>query len=149
MIEPLSITTAIVALLTTCINTGLDIKSFIAATKVADGKIRGLLADVESFTRVLSLMSDTLGRDEVQRSFQSTGHIGNHWTILLTCIQDGQNTVSQLQATLDKVHKPVGWFDESRQHIRIQGVTAKITMFQQQIRSYRDTLQLSLQTVIL
>jgi hypothetical protein len=95
------------------------------------------------------MMKETLEQKNVQSSLQSTGHIGNHWASLSISIQDGQNTLIQLQSTLDKVNKSVSVLDGARKHIRLQGATQEITMFQQQVRSYRDTIQLSLQTVIL
>jgi hypothetical protein len=149
MVEPLSITTGVVALLTTCIKTRAAVKDFHDGAAIAGVKVKGLLSDVEGFAQALRMMKETLEQKDVQSSLHSTGHIGNHWTNLSISIQDGQNTLVQLQSTLDKVNKSVGILDGTRKHLRLQAATQEITMFQQQVRSYRDTIQLSLQTVIL
>jgi hypothetical protein len=149
MADPLSITTGVAALLTTCIKTIAAVKDFYDGAAIAGVKVKGLLSDVEGFAQALRMMKETLEQKNVQSSLHSTGHIGNHWTNLSISIQDGQNTLVQLQSTLDKVNKSVGILDGTRKHLRLQAVTQEITMFQQQVRSYRDTIQLSLQTVIL
>jgi hypothetical protein len=149
MVDPLSITTGILALLTTCIQVGAALKDFHDAAAIADSRVKGLLTDVESFAKVLQLMKDTLEQKKVQSSLESTGHIGDHWSNLSTSIRDGQNTLVQLRATLDRVNKSVSLLDGPRKHLRLKGASEEIGMFQQQIRCYRDTLQLSLQTVIL
>jgi hypothetical protein len=149
MVEPLSITTAVVALLTTCIRIGGALKDFHDGAAVTDAKVKGLLSDVESFAQVIQLMKDTLEQEKVQSSLQATGHLGNHWSHLSTSIQDGQDTLTELQNTLDRVNKSVSLLDGARKHLRLKGASEEIGMFQQQIRSYRDAMQLSLQTVVL
>jgi hypothetical protein len=147
--EPLSITAGVLALLGACIKAGTALKDFYDGAAIADTKVKGLLTDVESFAQVLRLMKDTLDQENIQSSFQSTGHIGNHWNNLLTSIRDGQSTLLQLQETIEKVNKSVSLLDGPRKHLRLKGAADEIAVFQQQIRSYRDTLQLSLQTVML
>ena len=149
MADPLSITTGVLTLLGSCISVGKAIKDFHDGAAIVDVKVKGLLSDVESFAQVLRMMKDTLEEEKVQSSLQATGHMGNHWNNLSTSIKDGQNTLIQLQHALDKVNKSVGVLDGARKHLRLKGAAQEIVMFQQQIRSYRDTIQLSLQTVIL
>lgn len=149
MADPLSITTGVLTLLGTCISVVRIIKDFRDGAAIVDVQIKGLLSDVEGFAQVLRLMKDTLEEEKVKSSLQATGHIGNHWNNLSTTISDGQNTLVQLQNTLDKANKMVGVLDRPRKHIRLKGAAEDIAMFQQQIRCYRDTIQLSLQTVIL
>jgi hypothetical protein len=52
MVDPLSITTGVIALLTTCIKAD--------GAAIADTKIKGLLTDVGSFSQVLQVMKETL-----------------------------------------------------------------------------------------
>jgi hypothetical protein len=147
--DPLSITTGVLGLLGTCINVGLALKDFYDGASFADTKVKGLLSEVESFTQVLRLMKDTFEQEQIQTSFQITGHIGTHWKTLSTSIQDSQNTLSKLQETLERVNKSVSVLNGSRKLLRLKGASEEIGNYQLQIRSYRDTLQLSLQTVIL
>jgi hypothetical protein len=146
--DPLSIITGVVGVLAVSVQVVDSLNSFYNASALADTKVRGLLTDVESFTQVLQMMKDTLERKQIQTSMQSTGHIGNHWTNLSTCLEDGQNTLDELKETLEKVNKSVSVLDGPRKHLRLRSALDEIGVFQQQIRSYRDTMQLSLQTVI-
>lgn len=147
--DPLSITTGILALLGVCVTTGVALKEFYDGVATANVKVKGLLTDVESFTQVLRLMKDTLEQESMQSSLQSTGHIGNHWNNLSTSIRDGQSTLRQLQETIEKANKSVSLLDGPRRHLRLKAAADEIAVYQQQIRSYRDALQLSLQTAIL
>jgi hypothetical protein len=147
--DPLSITAGVLALLGVCITTGTALKDLYDGGAISDTKVKGLLTDVESFTQVLRSMKDTLEQEDIQSSLQSTGHISNHWNNLSTSIRDGQKTLLQLQERVEKVNKSVSLLDGPRKHLRLRAAADEIALFQQQIRSYRDTLQLSLQTVIL
>ncbi|RFU27249.1 hypothetical protein B7463_g9089, partial [Scytalidium lignicola] len=149
MADPLSITTGVVGLLATCVQVGAAIKDFHDGAALADVKVKGLLSDVENFSQVLSIMKATLEEDQVYASLQATGHIGNHWGNLSRSIKDGQNTLDKLQSTLEKVNKGVNVLNGARKPLRFKWASEEIEIFQQQVRAYRDTIQLSLQTVIL
>lgn len=147
--DPLSITTGVVTLLGTCIQVGGVIKDCYDGAVIADIIVEGLLSEVESFSQALRTMKETLENDKVQPSLRETGHMGNHWRNLSTSVKDAQDTLVQLQCTLDKVNKNVSVLNGARKHIRLKKAWEEIGMFQQQIRTYRDTVQLSLQTIIL
>ncbi|KAG4431526.1 hypothetical protein IFR05_012983 [Cadophora sp. M221] len=115
----------------------------------ANTKVQSLLTDVEGYTRVLQSMKETFEQENIKSTLEATGHMGSHWSNLSASIRDGQESLSQLEATLDKVNKNVSLLDGARKQIRLIVAADEIVMYQQQIRSYRDTLQLSLQTVIL
>ncbi|KAH6672009.1 hypothetical protein B0J14DRAFT_639956 [Halenospora varia] len=149
MSGPLSIVAGVVGLLAVATKAAIALKDFHDGAAIADTKVMELMADVESFMKALQLMKDTLEQEEAQASIQGTGHIGNHWKNLSQCIQDGQMTIEQLQSTLDKVNKTVSVLDGPRKHLRLKSALDEIGMYQQQIESYRDTLQLSIQTIIL
>src|SRR5438477_59357 len=149
MPEPLSITTGVLSLLTACVKIGVELKQFYDGAALADTAVKGLITDVEGFAHVLQLMKATLEQPYVQTSLQSTGHIGNHWRNISRSIQDGTKTLASLQATLEKVNKSATVLDGARKHLRLKWASEEIAIFQHEIRSYRDTLQLSLQTVIL
>ncbi|OCK78036.1 hypothetical protein K432DRAFT_279567, partial [Lepidopterella palustris CBS 459.81] len=149
MVEPLSIATGVLGLLSACVKIGGELKNFHDGVAIADTAVKALLGDVESFAQVLRLMKDTLGQPGIQSSLQATGHIGNHWNDISKSIKDGQKTLAQLQETLEKVDRRVNVLDQTRKHLRLKGSSEEIALYRQQIKSYRDTMQLSLQTVIL
>jgi predicted nucleic acid-binding Zn-ribbon protein len=147
--DPISIVAGVFSFLAASIKTGLILKEFHDNVAFADTKVQGLLTEVESFTQVLRLMNDTLEQENIQSSLRATGHIGNHLSNLATSIEDGQQTLSQLQETLEKVNKSVSLLDGTRKHFRLRGAADEIAVYQGQIKSYRETLQLTLQTIIL
>jgi hypothetical protein len=149
MVEPLSITTGVVSLLSVCVKVGIDLKELYDGAAIADAVVKALLLEVDGFTKTLQIMKETLQQPAVQTSVHSTGHMGNHWSDISRSIQDGQNTLGDLLKTLQKVDKTVSVLDSTRKHFRMKGATPEISMYQQQIKSYRDTMQLSLQTMIM
>jgi hypothetical protein len=149
MAEPLSIITGIASLLGASVKAGTQLQTLANGISIVNVKIIGFLSDIEGFSLVLKVLQETLDRDQVRTSLQETGYIGNHWSSLAKSIEDCSETISQLQETLQKVNKSVGFLDSTRKYFRLQAATEEILVYQSQIRSYKDALQLSLQTVIL
>jgi hypothetical protein len=149
MSDPLSIISGVVGVLSVCVKVGFALKEFYDGVSIVDTKSRGLITEVESFGGILQVLKDTLEQDRIRDSFQATGLIGNLWSSMATSIFDSQNTIIQLQQILEKANKTVRTLDATRKYLRLRGTAEEISIYQQQIRSYRETLQLSLQTVVL
>jgi uncharacterized protein YoxC len=149
MCDPFSLTTGVIALLGTCIKVGTVLNDFYDAIANADAKINGLRGTVQGFIQVLTLMKDTLEQKEIKSSLSTTGHINNHWNHLSASIKDGHETLSELRDLLEKVSRSVSVLNEPRKHARLQKAAQEIGVYQQRIQHYTDTLQLSIQTVIL
>jgi hypothetical protein len=132
-----------------CYQVGTVLKDYVAAVEFVDDKISGLQATVESFSQVLTLMENTLKQDEIRTSLRATGHINNHWHHLSASIRDGQEILCQLRDLLEMVNRNASVLSGPRKHQRLQDAAEEIAAYQQQIQGYRDTLQLSLQTVTL
>lgn len=147
--DPISITTGVLSLLAVCIKTGTILKEFYDSAATTDTKVKGLLTEVKTFIQVLELMNDIVKQKNIQASFHATGHIGNLLSNLETSIQDGQKILLQLQETIVKVDKSVSLLDGARKHLRLKSAADEIATYQQQIRSYKDTLHLTLQSIIL
>jgi hypothetical protein len=149
MADPLSIISGVAGVLSVCIKVGQALNDFYDGVSIVDAKAKGLITEVDSFASILQLMKDTLEQDRIRNSFQATGFIGNLWNSLATSILDSETTIVQLQHILEKATKTVRPFDSTRKHLRLKSAVEEISIYQQQIRSYRETLQLSLQTVAL
>jgi hypothetical protein len=149
MVEPLSIISGVAGLLSACVKLGFDLKQFHDGAVLANAAVKGLMTDVEGFVNVLNLMKATLEQPNVQSSLHSSGHIGNHWSNISKSIEDAGDTLARLEDTLEKVNKSVKFLDGARKHLRLKSASEEIAVFHVEIRSYRDTLQLSMQTVIL
>jgi hypothetical protein len=147
--DPLSITLSVVSLLKTCSAVYTTLKDLYDGAASADTRVTALLTEAGTFSQVIQLLKDTLEQDQVRNSLQSTGHIGSHWNNLAMLLLDCETLLAQLQETLEAVNKSVSVLNGPRKHFRLKSAFGEIGVYQQQIRSYRDTLQLSLQTAIL
>ncbi|KAJ0104340.1 hypothetical protein J7T55_011124 [Diaporthe amygdali] len=130
--DPLSITTAVASLIT-----------------LADKKLKSLLSEVECFKLLLEQMAITMKDINVDAGVQETGHLGNHLRSISVCITDGIALLEQMHQTVRSVGKTSRLLDGVRKHFRLQSASDEISMYHDQIRSYRDTIQLSMQTMIL
>lgn len=147
--DPLSITVATVSLAKICAVVGWELKQFIDGTELVNTAVNVLLVDVEGFGQSLELMKNTVADPKLNESMISSGHVGNHWINVRTVLRDAEKALSALSATVAKVDKKVTVMDATRKHIRMKNAAEEIGLYQQQIRSYRDTLQVSLQTAVM
>lgn len=123
--------------------------SKVISSREAKARLCGLLNDVDNLRRVLESMEVTLDDLENQNSFQTTGHIGSHWRSLNGSLQDGKDTLVELQAVLDATDKDVSFLDGARRYMRLKESTNRIIEYRQHVQSYRDAIQFSLQTITL
>lgn len=149
MVDPLSITTGVIALLGTCISVGVQLKSFRDGVETANATVNGLLSDVEGLENVLESMSNTFNQPLNQPAANATGHIGNHWKNMAKSLDNARVTLGELQELLEGVNKQTAILDFSRKHLRLKAASPQIATFRSQIQSYRDALQLSMQSIIL
>jgi hypothetical protein len=149
MADPLSITAGVVGLLVTCVKLGAGFKEIYDGAAIADTAVQMLVHEIESFEHTLEIMNETLSQPDVQLSIQSTGHLGNHWSDVSKSIEDGKVTLAQLLEILQKVDKTVSVLGGARKHFRLKGATGEIARYQRQIKAYKDTMQLSMQTMVL
>jgi hypothetical protein len=149
MADPLTITTGVLAFLGTCITVCAELKKLQAGAAEADTKIHALFVDVDALRKVLGSMEGTVQEVEDQNGINMTGHVGTHWKNLSQALVDGELTVSELGIFLRTLNKNATIFNGTRKHLRLQSGSEKIASYRQQIQSYKDTLQLSLQTITL
>ena len=111
--------------------------------------VNALLVDVEGFKTTLEQLNSVLEDPRIKVSVQLTGNIGNHWTNLKTSLDDASDTLGSLEATVVRINKDVSWLNSARKHVRLTSASDELAIYQQQIRSYKDTIQVCLQTAIL
>ncbi|KAK3616973.1 GTP-binding protein Rho1 [Elasticomyces elasticus] len=146
MPEPLSIATGVASLLKVTWTVGVELKAFRDGVKIVSAKLDGLVKDVEGLKSVLESMQVTF---ENITAVHGTGHIGSHWQNIAQALEDGGELVGQLRDELAKVNKTTTFLDGPRKQLRLNMATETIAAHRVSIQSYRDALQLSLQTVIL
>jgi uncharacterized phage infection (PIP) family protein YhgE len=147
--EPLSITTGVLSLLSVCLTVSVELKKLRDGSAEAKTKINALLADVQGLRHVLQSMESTFQELEDREGFQTTGHIGAHWKNLIQSLQDGHKTLTELEELLKTVNKNVSILDAPRRHFRLRSATEQIADYRQQVQTYRDAMQFSLQIIIL
>jgi hypothetical protein len=147
--DPLSITSAAITIAKTCGTVGWELKQFIDGAKLAGTAINVLLQDVEGFQNILEQTNQILEDPRVKDTISSSGLVGSHWANLKTCLDDATVTINNLEATVVNINKTVAVLDSARKHIRLKNASNTIALYQQQMRSYKDTIYVSLHTAIL
>lgn len=147
--DPLSITVSVATLITTCGRLCWELKQLRNASQMADSKLNSILTEVECLERLLNQMAETMRDINAEESMQDTGHLGNHLRSISVCIADGIVLLERLRETLRSVGKSSRLLDGVRKHFRLLSASEEIFIYQGQIKSYRDTIQLSMQAVIL
>ncbi|KAI9658419.1 MAG: hypothetical protein M1821_002552 [Bathelium mastoideum] len=146
MIDPITITTGIGALLTTTYSIVVELKAFGDGVAIVKDKLNGLLQDVEAFKLVLKSMSDTFGGIKLETD---SGDVGKHWQNIDRALQNGQETLDQLRGCLKDINTSSRLLDDPKKQLRLQLAGDRLSLFRQHVQSYSDALQLSIQTVIL
>ena len=147
--DPLSITVGVAGLIDLCTRAGLAIKSVHDGAKIVDSKIELLDSEIRGYLQVLELMKSTMEETSVKAAVQSTGHIGNHWKNISAAADDSRQALERLNEVLAKVGKSAGVMGSTRKHFRLKFANDEIEMYQRKIETYRDTMQISIQTVLL
>ncbi|KIW94694.1 GTP-binding protein rhoA [Cladophialophora bantiana CBS 173.52] len=145
--DPLSITVGVATLLKCCISVGVSLRKFLIGAAEVKTVIAAMMVDLRALRSVLESMEATF--EEMNSDKPETGHVGAHWTNLFQSLEDGQQSLAGLQKVLEDANKHVKILDSARKQIRIKAVADKIVTCRQEVQVYKDTLQLSLQTIIL
>lgn len=147
--DPLSITTGVLSLLGVCVSVSIELRKLKNGSGEAKSRISGLLSDVDTLRNALQSMEATLDELHHKGHFQTTGHIGAHWTSLNQSLNDGKDTLTQLETLVKSIDKSVSVLDGPRRYLRLKEATEQIAEYRQHVQSYRDTIQFSLEMVTL
>ncbi|KAM7194160.1 hypothetical protein V8F20_008080 [Naviculisporaceae sp. PSN 640] len=147
--DPISIAAGVGGLIDLCVKAGFAIKNIHEGSKSVDSKIALLDEQIRLYTHVLELMSSTIQDPMIAPSLQATGHIGSHWRSMLAFIEDSCDTLERLNTRLREVDKSARLMSSARKHLRLLFASDEIEAYQKTIKSYRDTMQMSIQIVIL
>lgn len=145
--DPLSITVGVATLLGCCISTGVALRKFLIGASEVKTVITAMMADLRALRSVLESMELTF--EEMNSDKPETGHIGAHWVNLFQLLEDGQQSLVGLQLVLEDAGKEVRVLDTMRKQLRIKVVADQIAVCRQEVQTYKDALQLSLQTITL
>jgi hypothetical protein len=147
--DPFTISTGVLAFISVPVKVLVGLRQFKDSVKEATASINALISDISALRHVLQSMEETFYSLDDEQALSETGLIGTHWQNLRQCLIDGHEALTEFDNTLLELNKSVKVLDETRRKLRVQSAVAQITMFRQQIQAYKDTLQASLQAVIL
>lgn len=143
--DPLSITTGVLALLGVCYNVGTGLKKLYDDIEAVDETVAAIIEDVKALTKVLNTMKTSF--DGVAGPL--TGHVGAHWENIYSSLKDGNEALEGLYEVVKEVSRETSVLSGTRKQMRLKSAEGKIGLFRNQIQSFRDTLQLSMQALIL
>ncbi|KAI8650483.1 Helo-like-N domain-containing protein [Fusarium keratoplasticum] len=143
--DPLSITTGVLALLGVCYNVGTGLKKLYDDIEAVDETVAAIIEDVKALTKVLNTMKTSF--DGVAGPL--TGHVGAHWENIYSSLKDGNEALEGLYKVVQEVSRETSVLSGTRKQMRLKAAEGKIGLFRKQIQSFRDTLQLSMQALIL
>ena len=146
MADPLSIATGIIALIQATVTVAYELKKFHDNATLVGQTISDLQHDVDSFTGVLESIRETF---ESITAEHGSGHVGTLWSNVARSIEDGKGVLDQIQSQLRDINKETRFLDDHRKQLRLNRSEPKMARFRVQIQSYRDSLQLSVQAIIL
>ena len=150
--DPFSISVGIVGLLGACVKVGTELKRFhddIGALGDAVGEMRN---DLGALVRVLDAMRVTF--DGLTETWGHTSNsrgqvVDAHWDNIRLSLHDGKRILAGLQDEVARVNKEVSILGGPRKLVRLRSAEVRIARFRHQVHDFRDTLQISLQALIL
>lgn len=145
--DPLSITVSVATLLGCCISVGVSLRKLLIGAAESKTVVSAMIIDVKALRAILISMEELF--EEMNSDKVQTGHIGAHWTSLFQSLGDACASLSRLQEALDGVNKDVKILDGARRQARVKVCVDQIANYRQEVQTYKDALQLSLQTVTL
>jgi hypothetical protein len=98
--------------------------------------------------RVLVGMGESFNDPSLVVRSSQTGHEGQHWRNIQRSLGDCKKTLETLEAIVGAINKTEGgWLRRPRKLINLALDSGEIALLKQEVASYRQTMQLSLQLI--
>jgi hypothetical protein len=147
--DPLSITTAVAALVGACSKL-TNLLGVINQSKSVDTSIKSLGIEINSLSQVLGNIGVSFGDSAIAAATlePQTGHEAQHWRNVKQSMEDCDCTLKMLEPILKSVKQSESRiFSALRKQIKLEDKAGEIALLKQQIASYRQAMQLSLQLI--
>jgi len=142
MFEPISIGITATQLVETC----AKIYTMVNQTRNVDASIGVLGVEINSLCEVLNAMHESFNDPSLATIDMQTGHEAQHWRNVKRSLQDCTGTLKSLAEILDALKQSGGrFFQRPRKQINLQLKLREIGVLKEQVTSYRQTMQLSMQ----
>jgi hypothetical protein len=147
--DPTTISTAVLALLSASLKVCARPQGFRSGVAEAGTSVNALLSDLGGLRNALESMEVTSYEVDDTAVVKQGGQVGVFCRDLIAALDDGCVGLAEFDELLLRLNKEVRGLKEPQRHVRVQAAAAKMALFRQQIQAYTDTLQLSLQAIIL
>jgi hypothetical protein len=142
MLEPISIAITATQLVETC----TKIYQIVNQTLHVDASIGVLGVEVNSLCEVLNAMHESFNDPSLATIDMQTGHEAQHWRNVKRSLHDCTGTLKCLGEILDGLKRSGGRFlPGPRKQMNLELKLREIGVLKQQVTSYRQTMQLSMQ----
>jgi hypothetical protein len=150
MAEVFAIVASSASLVSLCAKVSSSLNAFVIAANTVDSTVQSYRNEVEALSRVLASINTSLSDPLVQSAVRAgqTGHAGGHWRDVKRSMRDCEGTLKDFDRILDGMTRgDRAFLGLSRRKIRLDWNSGEITSLKQQIQSYKDTMQVSLQMI--
>lgn len=123
--------------------------TFINGAGHVNKTVQALQSEIDALSDVLASINTSF-KDHAYAPKATTGHERHHWECVEKSMNDCRRTLESFKNVLEKVKKDGGgFFSRPMRQIRLKMNSAEITTLKQQIQSYKQTMNLSLQIISL
>jgi len=148
MMDPLSIVVASGALVKLCTKLSKLLYTFINGARHVNKTVQALQSEIDALSCVLASINTSF-KDHAYALKATTGHERRHWECVEKSMNDCYRTLESLKNVLEKVKKDGGFFLRPIKQVKLKMNSAEIITLKQQIQSYKETMNLSLQIISL
>jgi len=148
--DPLSITMATIGLATFCSQAINILLKFAGESSSVDLTIKSFSDEVANLDRVLkSITASSEGRSILSLA-AGTGHEAQHWRDVLKSLGDCRLCMARLVKILEKLESDDGnIFKRVRRQLKLSIESGEMAVLRRQILSFTQTMQISLQMLLL
>jgi hypothetical protein len=148
--DPLSITVATIGLATFCGQAINTLSVFAGQSSNVDFTIKTFTDEVSNLDRVLKSITISSKDRSIVSLAAGTGHEAQHWRDVLTRLGDCQSCMTRLVTILEKLESDDGnIFKRTKRQLRLSIESGEIAVLRRQIFSFTQTMQISLQMLLL
>ena len=147
--DPLSIVVASGTLVKLCTQLSKLLYTFINGARHVNKTVQALQGEIDALSGVLASINTSF-KDDAYALKATTGHERLHWECVEKSMNDCCRILESFKNVLEKVKKDgSGFFPRPMKQVRLKMNSAEITTLKEQIQSYKETMNLSLQIISL
>jgi len=147
MIQVIELTSGVITLLQSCLGVSMELKRLRNEAVEIRTTVTAISADVQAMRQVLQSMEETL--DHLEPNITATEDMRSHWSHLSRSLNDGNGAVLNFYEVLKNVNRYLNTVDKTGRQGELKTTASKIVYLRQQVQAYKETFELSNQTIVL